>query len=130
MNKYKLILPIYGVVSVKKKGVSLSMNWYRNAHYQSSATAKKRFKKLIMPQLIELDILKGKLRIDYVYYAKRKGSDLDNFIGCAKKFLQDSLTECGLIVDDNCSVIVKNTEVYAGIDNENPRIEAFITELD
>ena len=129
MNKYKLTLPIYGVVSVKKKGVSMSMNWYRNAHYQSSNIAKKRFKKMMLPQLVDLDQFNGQLRVDYTYYAKRAGTDLDNFVGCAKKFFQDALTEVGLIADDNCSVIIKNTETYGGIDKENPRIEVVITEL-
>jgi len=130
MNKYKFTLPIYGIVSVKKPGVSMSTNWYRNAHYQSSNIAKKRFKKLMQEQLIKFDPFVGKLRVDYTYYAKRSGSDLDNFIGCAKKFFQDALTESGLIDDDNCSVIIKNTETYGGIDKENPRVEAVIVELE
>lgn len=129
MNKYKLTLPIYGVVSVKKKGLSLSLNYYRNAHYQSLNNAKKRFKKMIMPQLLLLDKFNGQLKIEYIYYAKRQGTDLDNFIAVAKKFFQDSLTEIGLIADDNCNFIVENRERFAGIDRLNPRIEVVITEI-
>jgi Holliday junction resolvase RusA-like endonuclease len=122
----KLTLPIYGVVSVKQPNKSLTLNWYRNAHYQSSDTAKKRFKKMILPQLLALDAIETPIKIRYKYYAKRKGTDLDNFCSVSRKFLQDSLVETGLIDDDNCEFIIKSSEEYAGIDRQNPRIEAFI----
>jgi hypothetical protein len=122
----KLTLPIYGVVSVKQPNKSLTLNWYRNAHYQSSDTAKKRFKKMILPQLLALDPIGTPIKIRYKYYAKRKGTDLDNFCSVSRKFLQDSLVETGLIDDDNCEFIIKSSEEYAGIDRQNPRIEVFI----
>ena len=118
------------MVSVKRKGESLNMNWYRNAFYQTSNNAKKRFKRQIAEQLVNCDPLNGRLRIDYIYYAKRNGTDLDNFTSAHKKFFQDSLTEMGVIVDDNVSVIVETREKYAGIDKENPRVEVVVFELD
>ena len=129
MNKYTITLSIYGVTNTKKPGESLTLNWYRNAHYRTNNNAKKRFKKLVAPQLLELDALTGKLRIDYIYYAKRKGTDLDNFTSTAKKYFQDALVELGIIPDDNCGVIVDTREKYAGIDKENPRIEVVIYEI-
>jgi Holliday junction resolvase RusA-like endonuclease len=122
----KLTLPIYGVVSAKKQNESLTLNWYRNAHYQSANAAKKRFKKMILPQLLALDSIETPIKIRYKYYAKRKGTDLDNFCSVSRKFLQDSLVETGLIDDDNCEFIIKSSEEYAGIDRQNPRIEVFI----
>ena len=122
----KLTVPIYGVVSAKKPNQSLTLNWYRNAHYQIANNAKKRFKKLMIPQLVQLDPIEGKLSIRYKYYAKRKSTDLDNFCSVSRKFLHDALVETGLIQDDNCSVIVKSSEEYMGIDKLNPRIEVFI----
>jgi len=126
----KLTLPIYGVVSAKNPNKSLTLNWYRNAHYQSANSAKKRFKKMILPQLLSLDAIEPPIKIRYKYYAKRKGTDLDNFCSVSRKFFQDALVEAGLIEDDNCDFIVKSSEEYAGIDRQNPRIEVFIEQLD
>ncbi len=52
---------------------------------------------------------------------------MDNFSIIARKFFQDCLSKSGLIDDDNCGVIIKNSEEYAGIDKDNPRIEVEIT---
>ena len=53
-----------------------------------------------------------------------------SFVGTVKKFFQDAIVECGLLPDDNVNYIVANSEVYGGIDKDNPRVEAFITVLD
>tara|TARA_R100000951_G_C2571544_1_gene158911 strand:+ start:328 stop:708 length:381 start_codon:yes stop_codon:yes gene_type:complete len=124
---YKFTLPLYGVT----KGSVISINWYRNAHYQKSNNAKKKFKKMIAPQLEQFDPIQGKIKIKYTYFAKANNSpDLDNFIGTVKKFFQDALAEGGLIEDDNVNFIVANSESYGGIDKENPRVEAEIILLD
>jgi Holliday junction resolvase RusA-like endonuclease len=124
---YKFILPIYGVT----KGSAISINWYRNAHYQKSNNAKKKFKKMIAPQLERFDPIQGKIKIKYTYFAKMNNNpDLDNFIGTVKKFFQDALAESGLIEDDNVNFIVANSESYGGIDKDNPRVEAEIIQLD
>lgn len=123
---YKFILPIYGVT----KGSAISVNWYRNAHYRTSNTAKKKFKAMILGQLDKFDPIKGTVEIRYQYHAKRKGTDLDNFVGTAKKFFQDALVEYGLLPEDHTEVIVKSSEEYMGIDKDNPRVEAFIILLD
>ena len=118
----KVTLPIYGVA----KG-AISLNWYRNAHYQVSNSAKKKFKRMILDQLNELPVFDGKISIHYDYYAKANNSpDLDNFIAVAKKFFQDALVECGKLEDDNVNFIVSNSESYKGIDKKAPRVEAFI----
>ena len=109
----KIILPLYGVA----KGSALSLNWYRNAHYQTSNNAKKKFKKMIQDQLDELPVFTGKISIHYEYYAKANNSpDLDNFVAVVKKFFQDALVECGRLEDDNVN-----------LDKKAPRVEAFIT---
>lgn len=124
---YKFTLPLYGVT----KGSAISVNWYRNAHYQKSNNAKKKFKKMIAPQLEQFDPIKGKIKIKYTYFAKMNNNpDLDNFVGTVKKFFQDALSENGLIEDDNINFIVANSESYGGIDKENPRVEAEIILLD
>jgi len=131
MSDYNFVLPIYGVIkpTKKSKNPSLNLNWYRNAHYRVSNDAKKKFKRIIRPQLDKFDAIEGQIKIHYVYYAQKRGTDLDNFIAVAKKFFQDALTEHGLIIDDNCDYIIKNSEAFGGVDKHSPRVEAFITLL-
>ncbi len=120
---YKFTLPLYGVT----KGGSISVNWYRNAHYQTSNKAKIEFKRQIQSQLDLFDKIEAPIKIKYTYYAKANNSpDLDNFVGTVKKFFQDALVESGLIEDDNINYIVSNSESYGGIDRKAPRVEAEI----
>lgn len=129
---YRFVLPIYGVFKTKKgKGnTSISVNWYCNAHYRIKSNAKKKFKEMIKDQIYIHAPIKGKIKINYTYYAKRNGSDLDNFVGTVKKFFQDAIVELGLIPDDNVNIIVSNSERYGGVDKDNPRVEAVITPYD
>ena len=128
MADYKFILPIYGIIKPtrKVKNPALSLNWYRNVHYRGNNQAKKAFKKHMQSQLNKFDAIDGEISIHYKYYAKRKGTDLENFVTVVKKYFQDALSESGLIKDDNCSVIVENKENYMGVDKCNPRVECFI----
>ena len=128
MADYKFILPIYGIIKPtrKVKNPALSLNWYRNVHYRGNNQAKKAFKKHMQSQLNKFDAIDGEISIHYKYYAKRKGTDLENFVTVVKKYFQDALSESGLIKDDNCSVIVENREKYMGVDKGNPRVECFI----
>lgn len=130
MSDYKITAPIYGVVSLAKPGKSLNLGWYRNAHYHTNNAVKKRFKKQISKQLLSIDHIVGKIRVDYHYYAKRKATDLDNFTSAHKKYFQDAMVELGLIADDNCNYIVETREKYMGIDKENPRLEIFIRKIE
>ena len=128
MADYKFILPIYGIIKPtrKVKNPALSLNWYRNVHYRGNNQAKKAFKKHMQSQLNKFDAIDGEISIHYKYYAKRKGTDLENFVTVVKKYFQDALSESGIIKDDNCSVIVENREKYMGVDKEDPRVECFI----
>lgn len=128
MADYKFILPIYGVVKPKKnnKNCALTFNWAMAANHWDYSKAKKKFHLMIQDQLSKFDKIEGEISIHYDYYATRNGTDLDNFSIIARKFFQDSLSKSGLIKDDNCKVIFRNSEEYAGIDKENPRIEARI----
>ena len=123
---YKFELPLYGVI---KKG-AINVNWYRNAHYQTSNGAKIKFKKMIQAQLDQFDKIETPIKIKYTYYKKANNSpDLDNFVGTVKKFFQDALVESGLIEEDNINFIVESSERYGGLDRENPRVDAEIIEI-
>ena len=128
MSDYIFILPIYGAVAPTKhnKNCALTFNWSRGANQWVYNKAKKKFAVMMQPQLASFDKIEGVLKINYKYYAKRNGTDLDNFSIIARKFFQDCLSKSKLIEDDNCKFIVKNSEEYMGIDKDNPRIEAEI----
>ena len=117
---------MYGVI---KKG-AINVNWYRNAHYQTSNSAKIKFKKMIQAQLDQFDKIETPIKIKYTYYKKANNSpDLDNFVGTVKKFFQDALVESGLIEEDNINFIVESSERYGGLDREKPRVDAEIIEI-
>ena len=82
---------------------------------------------MILPQLLALDVIETPIKIRYKYYAKRKGTDLDNFCSVSRKFLKDALVETGLIGDDNCDFIVKSSEEYAGFACQFPRVEVLVS---
>ena len=131
-TQYHFELPLYGVAKPTKssKNPTLSVNWYRNAHYRDSNNAKVKFKQIVKPQIDKFDPITTQIKIHYTYYAARNNSpDLDNFVGTVKKFFQDAIVECGLIEDDNVNFIVSNSESYGGVDKENPRVDAVITEI-
>lgn len=127
---YRFVLPIYGVGGAKSAYKAISLNWYTSIHYRTRGNAKKKFAKMVREQIESHDPIKGKIKISYTYYAKRNGTDLDNFVGVVKKYFQDALVEYGLITDDNVTVIVANSERYGGVDKDNPRVEAVITPYD
>ena len=134
MSDYNFTAPIYGVIKQTKhnKNAAITLNWYCNAHRYTRNNAKKKFKQMMSEQINALDpICSGvKLKVHYTYYAKRNGTDLDNFVCIVRKFFQDAISELGFIPDDNTNVIIKNSESYGGIDSDNPRIEIRITEVD
>lgn len=133
MSDYKFILPLTLTLPRKTKSdakVSVNLNWFRSAHHRNYDAAKVAYANHMKEQLTSVDGPKGKLHINYDYYAARNNSpDLDNFVGAAKKFFQDAMVKHGFIEEDNVNVIVSASEKYCGIDRANPRIEATIQVL-
>ena len=122
-----LDLPIF-IKQTKGKVKWLTLNNYRNWHYQTSNGLKVKFKKEVTP-LLKFNI-QGKVRIDYYYYApdKRK-RDLMNVISVVDKFFQDAMVERGCIEADDLSIVVEVNSKSMGIDRDNPRLVAKITKL-
>lgn len=129
MSYYEFELPIYGMIKKTKSNANtaITFNWCRNAKCWTYDAAKKKFKAHMESQIKQFDPIDSKIKIKYVYYAQRRGTDLDNFVSVAKKFFQDALSEYGFIPDDNTNYIVKSSEEYGGIDRANPRVMAYIT---
>ena len=101
----------------KKKKYSISMNTYRNLHYQVSNNLKIAYKNIVKDQLslypkIKLDT---PITLTFIFYNWTKHlSDLENHCSIHNKFFQDSLVELWYIDDDNYNFINKITYVYGG----------------
>lgn len=59
--------------------------------------------------------------LDEVIYMNKKGRDSDNL----KKLTQDTITECGVVWEDDTYCLPRTNRVY--IDSKNPREELVIT---
>ncbi len=125
MADYEFTLPSY--IKLGKKNIPINLNWYRNAHHQQSNLIKRKFKAEVKKQVEAFDPIEGPISINFIYYAARNNSpDLDNFTSVAKKFFQDAIVELGFLPDDNVNYIISTTEIYGGIDRDNPRVMAYI----
>lgn len=123
----KIDLPLY-IVNGRNKKYWLTMNNYRNWHYQINNNLKKKFKLSLMPHLGFR--FSNQVHIHYRLFAPdRRKRDLMNNVSVIDKFFQDALVELGCIQEDNVSIVVKITAEYIGIDKDNPRLEAIITDL-
>ena len=123
----EVILPLF-LEEGKTRRKRLTLNNYRNWHYQVSNNLKRKFKLAIQNKL---DFkFEGKIIIDYKYYApdKRK-RDLMNVISVIDKFFQDAMVENDCIESDDVSIVIEVNSKYMGIDRENPRLEVKITNL-
>jgi hypothetical protein len=121
----EVILPLF-LEEGKTRRKWLTLNNYRNWHYQVSNNLKRKFKLAIQNKL---DFkFEGKIIIDYKYYApdKRK-RDLMNVISVIDKFFQDAMVENDCIESDDVSIVIEVNSRYMGIDRENPRLEVKIT---
>ena len=114
--EYELKLPIPTVLS-KKSNAIYSLNTHNRTHYRQYSTIKNKYKALYLKELEKHDrVLLSKAQIHYELWIRNKRYiDLDNSI-FVKKFLQDTMVENGYLIEDNCSILVKNTEKFGGID--------------
>lgn len=101
----------------KKRKYSISMNTYRNLHYQVSNNLKIEYKNIVKDQLSLLWELKldTPIILTFIFYNWTKHlSDLENHCSIHNKFFQDALVELWYIEDDNYNFINKITYVYGG----------------
>jgi len=122
-----LSLPLF-ITNRSNKRKWLTLNNYRNWHYQVSNDIKRRFKSVVFDKL---DFrITGKVKIEYFYFAPDKRTrDLMNVISVIDKFFQDAMVERGCIESDDLSTVVEVNSCYMGIDKECPRLDVMITKL-
>jgi len=120
-----LSVPI-SVQATKAKKFALNLNQYRNAHYFTLNNAKKEFERSIKKILKELPKFKY-IELEYILYPKTKHLvDISNVCSIVDKFFSDSLTENGIIKDDNYNFITRITYSFGEIDPINPRCDITI----
>jgi Holliday junction resolvase RusA-like endonuclease len=119
-----IVCPIYGLIP-KKPNSLFNLNFYRNAHFYVLNNIKINFGNLVQEQVDKLEPIDTPVILHYTYYAKRKGTDLDNVLATVQKSLQDVLTK-RVLTEDTCDYIVGNTQRFGGYDKTNPRVEVHI----
>lgn len=98
----------------------MNLNKYRNAHFQQLNKAKQMFKEQVEPLLKDLPKFE-KIRLRYTIYAGSLSDfDLNNVSSIVDKFFSDTLTECGIIDDDNKDIVLSVTTVFGGIIKGDP----------
>ena len=111
------MIPLDWGVSSKKK-ISLSMNWYRNAHYHES----NKVKKMISEYLMQFQFDKfDKYHLDlYISFSNARRRDLSNYSAVCNKFVLDSLVERSILIDDDFKHNISYTVHPVTIDKTKP----------
>lgn len=118
---YNIRVPTSIQTSGGKKGkFYLNINKYRNAHFQQLNKAKQMFKEQVTPLLKDLPKF-DKIRLRYTIYAgSLTDFDLNNVASIVDKFFSDTLTELGIIEDDNKDIVLSVTTVFGGVIKGDP----------
>ena len=138
---YVLSLPLYtgGKTRTLKSGQQtkptkkqwLTMNNYRNWHFQTADTTKKLFKESVGPQILalpDLTLLWGQIHLHYsMYPPSRQRRDLMNAVSVIDKYFSDALVEFGKLQDDDLDNIRSLSCKIETVDKANPRMEVVIT---
>lgn len=104
------------------KRYPLNLNHFRNAHFQENNKAKVLFSEIVKEQL-QGKVLEVPVNVSYkVYKPTARRLDKMNVASVVSKFLLDSMSEYGVIPDDNDDY-VKDEHLYDSVkDKENPRV--------
>lgn len=131
MKQFKFNLPLRIRASKSgKKFIAVNMNEYRNMHHHLHANLKTLYGYAIEEQLAECPVFDKPIMIEYTWFpGGDRRADMDNVTGVTKKYFQDCLVQSGKLKDDDKRSLLKNVEVVGHVDDDNPRIEAVVTEL-
>lgn len=126
-NEFNLTLPIYYTLERVKgnKVMLVGLNNYRNWHHSISNKIKHHYSDIVGE--IVGDRKFKKIKVKYIVYARRVGTDGPNIRSVIEKFFLDGLVNCGAIKDDSIQYVVADSSEYF-IDRENPRIVINISE--
>lgn len=124
----KFICPIYIELPRKRKKnktVPMSVNWYRNAHFQELNQAKVLFKEIMKERYPNAEPIGVPVKLRYAIYLKFLG-DYGNVRSIVEKFFLDFLVEEGWIPEDSCLYVIGDETIFKGFDRNNPRCEVEI----
>ena len=122
MEIIRLSLPVY-YQKTRSKKILVSLNWYRNSHYQELNKVKKYYNHLIAYALKPCKHTFDKYTINYTYFYKNISSDALNVISVIDKFLQDALQDAGVIKNDNVKFYMGGIIMPSVYDKDNPRLD-------
>lgn len=123
----KITVPAYMKIGKKNH---LNLNTYRNLHYQSLNTGKKKFKDLVKWDVLKLPLFTEPIKVNYLYFLRDKRLvDVGNINSVLEKYFLDALVELGRLKDDNYNYVIGGSYLFGGIDKENPRCEITIEEV-
>jgi hypothetical protein len=127
---YVIKLPMR-IRTSSKKVTALNLNVYRNLHYRSLTALKHKFQNLGKKLLKDAGIPPlGRIQLRYMIYAKDKRKfDIVNFGSIVDKFFSDTLTQEGIIEDDNYTFLDDVSFGFGGITAQE-HILVTITEIE
>jgi hypothetical protein len=131
MNKYReyrVVLPMR-ISTSKNKKTALNLNVYRNLHYRKLSKLKINFSNLMRDLLKNIPPL-GKVRLHYSICPRTRGLlDISNVGSIVDKFFSDSLSDHGIIEDDNYKYLDHVSFSFGGICNTE-HVLVTITEIE
>lgn len=123
-----LIIAPLSVKQNKVKNFCLNLNVYRNSHYHTLNTVKKRYKEAVREQIKQLPVM-AKITLVYTLYPKTKRlCDISNILSIHDKFFCDALVELGKLPDDDYRYLAEVSYRFGRVDRLNPRVEILIKE--
>jgi hypothetical protein len=124
---FTLDLPMRTQASKKKK-TAVNLNVYRNLHHRSLHAQKKKFEEAATKLLREIPKL-GVITLHYeVFVETRRRLDVMNVGSIVDKYFSDTLTEVGIIEDDDWKHLPKATFSYGGLVKKE-HVRVTITEI-
>lgn len=130
MNRGVVVAPLR--IAKNKKGDkqwSVNLNQYRNTHFQSLNSLKKRYKDLVYLQVDHLSPFTCIRLTIHIYAANKRLFDIGNVGSIHEKFFLDALVELGKLPDDDYNHCPETHTYFKGIDKDHPRVEFIIEEI-
>lgn len=125
-----VVSPLYIIGNNQSKWY-LNLNNFRNTHYQTLNSIKKKYNKIISPQLEGIQFMDEPVQITYIVYPPNKRLfDIANICSIIDKFFCDAVTEANKWKDDNYQQIPKVIYSFGSIDKINPRCEIHIEKIE
>lgn len=122
--------PLYIIQNKKGKKWYLNLNNYRNTHYQTCNSVKKKYTTAMLSKVNHLPKL-NKIHITLAIHAKdRRKFDVDNIASIHTKFFLDTLVQAGVLVSDDYDHVPSTSTVFIGISKEDPRVDIIIKEIE